>query len=248
MQEAKNNNIYDYDDDLMRFITEKVNQLQLLRQQQQAVVDANNNVKKAISAPSNNGHNKTNNAANKKGGQKQNNMGGMKERNVGFDQKTKAALKLNNAHLGGGGGESLNLGEGKRASDIGAVMNLAGFNGGNAGNATVLGGNSIGLGGFPVQSNMIQGNCSAAAAIPNGGYAPSMLMNMNGFNHPSPKMNMSMMQTRQAMQQQPQMMYHRSPSIPPILGYYYNHNALTSYPAANYSYYALPSYTCSVNL
>nr|AFK47709.1 unknown [Lotus japonicus] len=234
---------YDYDDEddddeELRFIREKANQLQLLRQQQQAVVDANNNVKKAISAASNNGHNKMNNAAGKKGGQNQN-MGGMKESNVGSDQKTMAALKLNNAHLGGG--ESLNLGEAKRANDIGAMMNLAGFNGGNAGNATVLGGNSNGMGGFPVQSNnMFQGN--SPAAVPNGGYAPSMLMNMNGFNnHQSPMMNMNMMQTRHAMQQQPQMMFHRSPVIPPNTGYYFNHNNYN--PAANYSYYAsLPSY------
>lgn len=244
---------YDYDDDEddedeeMRFIREKANQLQLLRQ----AADANN-VKKgmgAISAVSNNG--KMNNGGNANGGKKggPNQNMGMKDSpggGGGLDQKTMAALKLNNAHLGGG--ESLNLGEAKRASDIGAMMNLAGFNGNgaNVGSATVLGGNSNGLGGFPVQSNnMIPGS---SAGIPNGGlatgqYPSSLLMNMNGFNninHPSPSplmMNMNM-QARHAMQQQPQMMYHRSPYIPPNTGYYYNYN----YSPANYSSYALPSY------
>ncbi|KAK7280351.1 hypothetical protein RJT34_25414 [Clitoria ternatea] len=239
---------YDYDDDEddedeeMRFIREKANQLMLRTQ----AVDANN-VKKGIgaisSAGSNNG--KMNNGAGnvnggKKGGTNQNI--GMKESPNGIDQKTMAALKLNNAHMGGS--EGLNLGEAKRANDIGAMMNLAGFNGNgtNVGSATVLGGNSNGLGGFPVQSNnMIPGS---SAAFSNGGFAPtqypsSLLMNMNGFNnHTSPSplmMNMNM----QARQQQPQMMYHRSPFIPPNTGYYYNH----SYSPANYSYsYALPSY------
>ncbi|KAJ1434628.1 heavy metal-associated isoprenylated plant protein 37 [Sesbania bispinosa] len=130
-----------------------------------------NNVKKCIgviSAVPNNG--KMNSVGNANGGKKggPNQNMAMKDSTGGLDQKTMAALKLNNAHLGGG--ESLNLGEAKRASDIGAMINLAGFNGNgaNVGSATVLGGNSNGLGGFPVQSNMIPGSF---AAIPNGGFA-----------------------------------------------------------------------------
>ncbi|KHN42381.1 hypothetical protein glysoja_020093 [Glycine soja] len=223
------------EDEEMRFLREKANQLQMLKQQ-----TANaNNVRKgmgAIAAGANNG--KTNNGDNansgKKGGPNHQNMGMKDSPNGGLDQKTMAALKFNNGHLGGDG-LNLNLGEAKRANDIGAMMNLAGFNGNNCannvGSATVLGGNnnSNGLGGFPVQSNnnMIPGS---AAAFSNGGlsggqYPSSLLMNMNGFNnHPSPSplmMNMNMQQARQAMQQQPQMMYHRSPFVPPNTGYYY---------------------------
>ncbi|RDX69776.1 Heavy metal-associated isoprenylated plant protein 37 [Mucuna pruriens] len=241
----------DDEDEEMRFLREKANQLQMLKQQ---AANANN-VRKgmgAISAGPNNG--KMNNACNgnngKKGGSNQNIA--MKDSSPSgvLDQKTMAALKLNSGHMGGEG-LNLNIGEAKRANDIGAMMNLAGFNGNNAnvGSATVLGAgnNSNGLGGFPVQSNnMIPG---ASAGFSNGGisagqYPSSMLMNMNGFNnHPSPSplmMNMNM-QARQAMQQQPQMMYHRSPFIPSNTGYFYNHS--NSYSPAHYSYsYGLPSY------
>lgn len=215
---------YEYDEDEeeedeeMRFIRERTNHLQMLKQANDA-----NNVKKGIIAKMNNAGNGN---SGKKGNPNQNMV--MKEGANGIDQKTLAAMKLNNAHLVGN--ESLNLGESKRASDIGAMMNLAGFNGNNnngAGSATVVGGNSNGLGGFPAGST---------ASIPNGGfvtgqYPPSMLMNMNGFNnHPSSLMNM---QARHAMQQQPQMMYHRSPFVPPNTGYHYNYN---NYIPANYSY------------
>lgn len=218
---------YEYDeeeeeeDEEMRFIREKANHFQMLKQ----ATDANN-VKKGIIAKMNNAGNGN---SGKKGNPNQNMV--MKEGANGIEQKTMAAMKLNNAQLAQlVGNESLNLGESKRASDIGAMMNLAGFNGNNnngAGSATVLGGNSNGLGGFPAGST---------ASIPNGGfvtgqYPPSMLMNMNGFNnHPSSLMNM---QARHAMQQQPQMMYHRSPFVPPNTGYYYNYN---NYIPANYSY------------
>lgn len=218
---------YEYDeeeeeeDEEMRFIREKANHFQMLKQ----ATDANN-VKKGIIAKMNNAGNGN---SGKKGNPNQNMV--MKEGANGIDQKTMAAMKLNNTQLAQlVGNESLNLGESKRASDIGAMMNLAGFNGNNnngAGSATVLGGNSNGLGGFPAGST---------ASIPNGGfvtgqYPPSMLMNMNGFNnHPSSLMNM---QARHAMQQQPQMMYHRSPFVPPNTGYYYNYN---NYIPANYSY------------
>ncbi|TKY50949.1 Copper transport protein ATX1 [Spatholobus suberectus] len=236
------------EDEEMRFLREKANQLQMLKQQ---AANANN-VRKGVGAISGATNGKMNNGGNansgKKGGPNQN--VGMKDSPNGFDQKTMAALKLNSAHLGGEG-LNLNLGEAKRPNDIGAMMNLAGFNGNgaNVGSATVLGvNNSNGLGGFPVQSNnMIPG--SSTAAFSNGGlaagqYPSSLLMNMNGFNnHPSPSplmMNMNM-QARPAMQQQPQMMYHRSPFIPPNTGYYHNHS---SYSPAHYSSYSygLPSY------
>ncbi|XP_020222672.1 heavy metal-associated isoprenylated plant protein 37 [Cajanus cajan] len=235
------------EDEEMRMLREKAIQMKMLKHQPPNA----NNVRKgmgSISAGANNG--KMNNACNANSGKKggPNHNMAMKDNPNGLDQKTMAALKLNNAHLNGEG-LNLNLGEAKRANDIGAMMNLAGFhgNGANVGSATVLGGNnSNGFGGFPVQSNnMIPGS---SAAFPSGGlasgqYPSSLLMNMNGFNNhtsPSPLMMNMNMQARQAMQQQPQMMYHRSPFVPPNTGYYYNHSG---YSPAHYSYsYGLPSY------
>ncbi|CAL5209922.1 unnamed protein product [Lathyrus oleraceus] len=205
------------EDEEMQIVREKANQIHMIRQN---AADACN-VKKGIGAKMNNACNVNGNGNGsgcKKGGPNQNM--GMKESANGVDQKTMAAMKMNNAHLVGSG-ETLHLGESKRGSDIGAMMNLAGFNGNNNNNnnngvgsaATILGGNS--------------------AAIPNGGFVtgqfpPTMLMNMNGFNnHSSPIMNMNMQQARNGMmmqQQQPQMMYHRSPFVPPNTGYYYNYN------------------------
>ncbi|KAK7335282.1 hypothetical protein VNO80_27060 [Phaseolus coccineus] len=128
-------------------------------------------------------------------------MGVKENPNGGLDQKTMATLKLNSGHLGGEG-LNLNLGEAKRANDIGDMMNMAGFNGNesNVSSATVIGvNNPNAMGGFPVQSNnTILGS---SAAFSNGGmatgqYPSSLLMNMNGFNnHPSPSplmMNMNM--------------------------------------------------------
>ncbi|OMO88085.1 putative chloroplast-targeted copper chaperone [Corchorus olitorius] len=126
-------------------------------------------------------------------------------------------------------------------------MGLSGFhgNGGNVTNAAAaLGGNPNAIGGYhQVQSNNgLQG--SSATSYPNGGYATgggqypsSMLMNMNGYNYPSSMINMMNLQNRHAaMQQQPQMMYHRSPLIPPNTGYYYN------YGPPPYSYPEVPNY------
>ncbi|XP_058738516.1 heavy metal-associated isoprenylated plant protein 37 [Vicia villosa] len=211
------------EDEEMRIIREKANQIHMIRQQQHAA-DASN-VKKGIGAKMNNASNGNGNGNGcKKGGSNQNM--GMKESANGVDHKTMAAMKMNNAHLVGNG-ETLQLGESKRGSDIGAMMNLAGFNGNN---------NNNGVGSA---TTILSGN---STAIPNGGFVtgqfpPTMLMNMNGFNnHSSPLMNMNMQQARHGMmmqQQQPQMMYHRSPYVPPNTGYYYNYN---NYIPANYSY------------
>ncbi|XP_028757774.1 heavy metal-associated isoprenylated plant protein 37-like [Neltuma alba] len=236
----------DEDDDELRFIREKANQLNLLRQQ--AAADANAAKKGAGGAISpaafNNGGNHNNNG--KKGGPNHQNMGNKASHHSagGLDQRSMAALKMNNTHLGGG--EKLNLGDPKRANDIGTMMSLAGFhsnNNPNPGNATVLGNNLSGFGGSP-----------SPPGLPNGGFAtsahqyPPPLMNMNGFsNQASPLMNMNMnMQARHALQQQPQMMYQRSPIVTPNTGYYcYNYNNSSSsnnnYIPPNYSY-ALPNY------
>ncbi|XP_054776040.1 heavy metal-associated isoprenylated plant protein 37-like [Prosopis cineraria] len=227
----------DYDDgDGQRFISEKPNQLNLIKQQQpaSAVKSAKKNDGPVNSAASNSGG-KANNDNNANGGRK-----------GGFDPKAMAALKMNsNANLGS---ESLSSGEPRRVtSDIGSMMSLAGFSGNLNNNA-----NSSGFGGFQVQSNPgFQGPSSGT--MPNDGLltnqqypspsSSSFLMNMNGFNnnnHPSSlMMNMK--------QQQPQMMYQRAPFVPPSTGYYWNnscnYNNNTYSPAiASYSHHQLPNY------
>ncbi|EOY00920.1 Heavy metal transport/detoxification superfamily protein isoform 6 [Theobroma cacao] len=218
----------------------QLGQLGLLRQQ---ALDANNakNGIGNITATSNNNNKMNYNLINvndgKKGNQNQNM--GMKVNPGVLDQKTLAALKMNNAQLGG---LNINAAEGKRGHDINPIMGLSGFhgNGANVADAAALGGNPNAVGGFQVQSNNgLQG--SSAAIFQNGGYVTgqnpsSVLMNMNGYNYPSSMMNMMNLQNRHAMQQQPQMMYHRSPVIPPSTGYYYN------YGPPPYSYPEAPSY------
>lgn len=239
----------DDEEDELRFLREKASQLGqlgLLRQQQAMGANNAKKVVGAIAGAPNNG--KMNNiVANGNGGNKgvrpnQNNMG-MKDSPGGIDQKTMASLKMNNAHLVGAG--NINAGgEAKRASDLSAMMSLAGFHGNapNVSSAGALGGTSSGLGGgFQVQPN--NGYQASSGAFPCGGYATgqypsSMMMNMNGYNHPSSmtNMNMNMQQARHAMQQ-PQMLYHRSPLVPPSTGYYYNYNPYSppySYPHEPY--------------
>ncbi|KAA8529076.1 hypothetical protein F0562_033436 [Nyssa sinensis] len=175
----------DDEEDELRFIREKANQMGLLRQQAMNANNGNRSVG-AIAAGSNNVGNGI--AAGKKGNQNQNmgmkaNPGGN-----GIDQKTMAALKMNNLHLGGG---NFNPAEVRRGNDINSMMGLAGLHGNGANNvAAALGGNSngLGLGGFQAQpSNGIQLQGSSTGMIPNGGFATgpnpsSMLMNMNGHN------------------------------------------------------------------
>lgn len=232
----------DEEDELSFLKANQLGQLGLLRQQ---VMDANN-AKKGVgpiaAAPNNNKMNNNvgnGNNAGKKGIPNQNNMG-MKVMNPnGIDQKTMAALKMNNVLAGG---------DVKRGNDINAMMNLAGFPGNGANNvpsAAVLGGNPNGIAGFQgaVQPNNGYQN-SSPAGFHNGGYAaagggqcpPAMLMKMNGLNHPSQMMMNMNMQNRHATQQQPQMMYHRSPFIPPNTGYYYNHTPPYSYPEPQPNY------------
>lgn len=218
----------DDEDDELRFLHEKTNQLM------------QNTAKKgagAISADSNNC--KMTNNGGKKGSPTQN--VGMKGTppSGGLDQKTMTALKMNNAHSSGG--ENLNLAEAKRTSDIGTMMSLAGFHGNNAGN-TILGSNPNGF----------AGSGSSSSGLANGGFATSghqcpssPMMNMNGFNNQASSslmnMNMMNMQGRLALQQQqPQMMYQRSPMVPLSTGfYYYNYN--NDYVPTNYSH-APPNY------
>ncbi|PRQ40896.1 putative heavy metal-associated domain, HMA [Rosa chinensis] len=248
------------EDDELRFLRQKVNQLR------HQAIDANNNAKKGVAAaanPNNSVKITNNHNAGKKGVQHPNqNVQGMKVINPGgIDPKTMAALNLGNiAQLGGG---NINLGgEVKRGNnhDLSAMMNLAGFHGNGAANAAT---SAAGMGGNPnvslaalqqaLQSQQAQAAGSgyqaqaASGGFPSGGYATgqypqTMMMNTNGYGHPSQMMNMNM-QARQAMQQQqPQMMYHRSPFSPPsTTGYYHNYGPTPS--SVPYPYSAEPNYS-----
>ncbi|KAK1552455.1 hypothetical protein Q3G72_017391 [Acer saccharum] len=193
------------EEDELQFL--KANQLNLLRQQ---AIDA----KKGVGAAMATNNNKIGNVnAAKKVINPNQNLGMNHHPGCGIDQKTMAALKMNNVHLGAG----------------------SHGNGGNVNNTTAAAA-AAALGGFQAVQQLQPNNGyqnSSAAVFPNGvgqQYPSSMLMNMN---HPSSQMMMNMnmnMQNRQ-QQQQPQMMYHRSPFIPPTTGYYYNHTPLPySYP------------------
>lgn len=237
------------DEDELSFLkANQLGQLGLLRQQAMDVNNAKKGVGAMAAAAASNNNKMNNNIGNGNAGKKgnANQIMGMKVINPnGIDQKTMEALKMNNVlnggniNAGGGGG-----GDVKRGNDINAMMNLAGFHGNGANipaaAAAALGGNANGLNGFQaVPPNNGFQNSPAAAGFPNGTgqYPPSaMLMNMNGMNHPSQMMMNMNMQNRHAMQQ-PQMMYHRSPFIPPNTGYCYNYSpAPYSYPEqANYS-------------
>ncbi|XP_022882040.1 heavy metal-associated isoprenylated plant protein 37 [Olea europaea var. sylvestris] len=209
---------YDEEEEMQQLIRDKLNLLTMLKQQGE--VNAKKGAVAAMAGASNNG--KINNAANGNGGKK-----GNPNPNVQMKANQLAALK--NAQMGGTGGANAIPAEVKRGNDLNGMMNLAGFHGNGATNvaASVLGppnSNVVGGGAFQVQpNNFYQGS----AGLPINGLATghkpsSTMMSMNGyqqFNNPSSLMNL---QNRHALQQ-PQMMYNRSPFIPPSTGYYYNY-------------------------
>ncbi|XP_059309770.1 heavy metal-associated isoprenylated plant protein 37-like isoform X2 [Lycium ferocissimum] len=200
----------------MKFIKEKANQIALLGQQNAEA----NNAKKAMSAAPNNVKVNENINAGKKL----------------IDPNTLAALKMNmmnGAQLGGGG--NVNLGEtGHMRNDINAsMMNLAGFHGNGTNNvASILNGgnnsNLMGPRGFQVHPNNVIQQGSSGHFNPS---STSMLMNMNnigGHQQYNPTSMLMNLQNRHAMQQ-PQMMYNRSPFVPPATGYYYNNYGQVPY-------------------
>ncbi|XAR72268.1 hypothetical protein NMG60_11018849 [Bertholletia excelsa] len=242
----------DYEEEELRLFRERANQLGLLGQQ---AMEANKkSVVGGVPVPSNikmnnnfgNANGNGSGSSGKKGNHNQNI--GMKANPPGIDQKTMAGLKMNNAHLGGGNINNINPGDARRGNDINTLMGLAGFHGGTGpssiGTATVLGGNASGMGGGAFQA---QQPINGFQGFPTGGLVTgqqnpsSMLMNMNGgyqqYNHPSASVMMNP-QNRHAMQQ-PQIMYQRSPYIPPSTGYYHNY---INYGPVPYTY-SEPNYS-----
>ncbi|KAG8366709.1 hypothetical protein BUALT_Bualt17G0107600 [Buddleja alternifolia] len=171
----------DDDEEEMKFIREKMKQLALLKQQNanKCNININNNAGKKMNNP---------------------NPGG------GIDEKTLAALKMNNQQQ---------LAEGKNGNAISNMMNLAGFHGNGATN------NNVFQGRFP-------GNGLTAGHYPS---SSSMMMNMNGYLiqdeggydqlYNNPMMNLE--------NRQPQMMYNISQLNYPSTGYCYNHGGTVPY-------------------
>lgn len=178
-------------------------------------------------------NNNNNNINNKTGKQiEPNQQMGIKNNQSGIDQKTLAALKMNNAQHFGAGRGSINLGEAKRpnSNDLNSMMNMAGFNGNNLVNFATP--SSIG-----VNPNTSQGGNGYGFPMATGQYQQQQQQpqptSINGYNQyhqqqqqqqqPLMNMNMTNMLNREAgMNQQPQMMYNRAQLVQPNTGYYYN--------------------------
>lgn len=169
----------------------------------------------------------------------------------GIDHKTFEALQMNNAQPFGNGRGSINLGEVQRTknNDLNSLMNTAGFNGSNLMNFATpssIGANSSNTsqGGLHLQQNNACGygyQPSSTSGFPmaTGQYhhqqQPSSINGYNNLYHQQqPLMNMNNMLNRQAMNQQPQMMYNRAQLVPPNTGYYYNYNASPVHPSYPY--------------
>lgn len=218
------------EDEEMQLFREKINQLALLKQQAEAAKNANKGIV-GMAIGSNNGK-INNNSANGNNNTINNSNAGKKgnQNPGGIDPKALAAMKMNNAQFAG-------------ANDINSMMNLAGFhaNGASKNVANILGGNSNAMGGgFQVQAqpnNVFQGGFPVNGLTGGHGHNPSsMMMNMNGYQqYNNPSSVMMNLQNRHAMQQ-PQMMYNRSPFIPPTTGYYYNYGPSPPYSFTDHGY------------
>lgn len=214
----------DFNEDALRFYREKVaDQMNFQRQQ---ATNANNGRKIVGVVPNvaqNNG--KMNNQGGRKGNQNQN-MGMQGNAGGGIDPKFLAALKLKNAHLTEGNLIPGDVNRGGGSNDVNSMMmrNFAGFQGNVGTNnniAAAYGGN------YQMQPTNQAGTLNG---VNYGTYPPSSVDSYSQqFNNPAAAAAMMMnMQSRQAMMQpqaQPQMMYQRSPIVPPsTTGYYHNYN------------------------
>ncbi|XP_077243949.1 heavy metal transport/detoxification superfamily protein [Tasmannia lanceolata] len=236
----------DDEEEELRFLREKANHLSLLRQANE--LNAKKAAGANHANQNKNGGNPNQNAGKKPGGNPNHggnpnlNHGGNPNPNLnvglknagGSEQKNiNVAPKMNPAaHLGGVMGNP-NGGEGRKGNEInGMGLGFHGYGAGGVG----LGGNGLG---FQAQPNILQGGSGFPAGGFTGGqpqqqqqqqqqhYPSSMMMNMHGHQqHPSTMaMNMMNMQNRHPMMHdnrymQPQMMYNRSPVVPPYTGYY----------------------------
>ncbi|XP_008806263.2 heavy metal-associated isoprenylated plant protein 37-like [Phoenix dactylifera] len=198
----------DEDDGLDELPFLNMNQINFLRQASNAAANAK---KTGHGNPMGNG----NSGAGNKGGGNPNqnqmkNPNGSQQKGIDVPGHSKI---VNGVHLGGG---NPHAGEGRRVNDInGMMMGLHGL-GANKG------------GGF--QGNGFPGYTRFPSnGEGNGGHHQSpMMVNMQGYQaHPSSIMNNlrghnNNMMMHPSTYMQPQMMYHRSPQIPPYTGYYHH--------------------------
>ena len=165
-----------------------------------------------------------------------------------IDRKTLATLKMNNAQLFGNGRESINPGEAKRANnnDLNSMMSMAGFNGGNLLNFATpssIDVNSTNTSqGLHLQQNNgygygYQPPSTSGFSMATGQYhhqqqqQPNFISGYNQYQQQQPSMNMNNMLNRQAMNQQPQMMYNRAQLVPSNTGYYFSYNPSPVHPS-----------------
>ncbi|KAL9229268.1 hypothetical protein vseg_004753 [Gypsophila vaccaria] len=148
-------------------------------------------------------------------------------------QQLQAALnEANNAkkHAGNGVNEGKRGNQNQNAIAAAMKMNQMGINGNDINALAGLSNNAV----VPANLNnfngiQVQPNSGMASVLGHGHHpASSMMMNMNGadfnnMNHPSQAMMMNRM-LGMHQHQQPQMMYQRTPYIPPSTGYYHNYN------------------------
>lgn len=217
------------EDDELRFFGDKMKQLNLLKQSNNAAAAAAANAKKN-GKPSGNGNN---GGGGKKGGANPNQATGLKGSNAAPHNKVG-----NGASLLGGGAV-----EGKMGNGLLGVAGLQGLGGGNGmglHQAQQQPGTNFSAG-FPANGNGNGGGFGVnhqqspplMMPLQDQGYlnqAPSMMMNLRGLNTTTNNNNNINMLMNESRYMQPQVMYNRSPQIPPYTGYYY-------YP---YPYYLSP--------
>nr|XP_009418135.1 PREDICTED: neurogenic protein mastermind-like [Musa acuminata subsp. malaccensis] len=217
------------EDDELRFFGDKMKQLNLLKQSNNAAAAAAANAKKN-GKPGGNGNNS---GGGKKGGANPNQATGLKGSNAAPHNKVG-----NGAPLLGGGAV-----EGKLGNGLLGVAGLQGLGGGNGmglHQAQQQPGTNFSAG-FPANGNGNGGGFGVnhhqspplMMPLQDQGYlnqAPSMMMNLRGLNTTTNNNNNINMLMNESRYMQPQVMYNRSPQIPPYTGYYY-------YP---YPYYQSP--------
>ncbi|RWW63700.1 hypothetical protein BHE74_00029110 [Ensete ventricosum] len=210
------------EDDELRFLGDKMKQLNLLKQSNNAAAaNAKKNGKPGGSC--------NNSGGGKKGGANQ--ATGLKGSNAAPHNKVGTGAPP----LGGGAVEGR---MGNSLLDVAGLQGLGGGNGMGLHQAQLQPGTNFSAGGYPANGNGggfgVNHHQSPPLMMPLQGQgsqnqAPSMMMSLRGLNTTTNN-NMHMLMN-ESRYMQPQVMYNRSPQIPPYTGYYY------PYPCYQSPYY-----------